>query len=418
MFGEPHRNRTDGPADALRPARHRVESPCGVFRDPKGSCDEWHFTRGVHLLTGWSGRRDRARWPEGGTPYIVLLRYRSAGSVASTAGARSYSMPTWDSDVYKQFTDQRTRPAVDLAARVAPDAPARVVDLGCGPRNSTAVLARRWPRAELTGIDSSAMMLAAARAAYPAGQWVEADIAAWITDRPLDVAFSNAALQWVTDHLRVFPRLLEQVARGGALAVQVPANYDAPPHRAMRDIAQSAAWQNRFTSAPREWHVHPTEFYYDVLAPHARQLETFGQPSISISWLASMKSLSGIVAPACGPGSTPLPAKLTVSSSSPIFVQAHAAIPATTWRRCALSLQTTLPRRISLGNDWSPSVDAFLDRHCSRSTDRSALPRTNRKSTYSVTRILHENQRSRFKHLALFAEHRREAWIDGGRTFV
>ncbi|MGB7217327.1 MAG: trans-aconitate 2-methyltransferase [Vicinamibacterales bacterium] len=182
-------------------------------------------------------------------------------------------MPTWNSDVYKQFTDQRTRPAVDLAARVALDAPARVVDLGCGPGNSTAVLARRWPRADLTGIDSSAMMLAAARAAYPAGQWVEADIAAWITDRPLDVVFSNAALQWVTDHARVFPRLLEQVARGGALAVQVPANLDAPPHRAMRNIAQSAAWQNRFTSAPREWHVHPTEFYYDVLAPHARQLD-------------------------------------------------------------------------------------------------------------------------------------------------
>lgn len=182
-------------------------------------------------------------------------------------------MPTWDGDVYGQFTDQRTRPAVDLAARVALDAPARVVDLGCGPGNSTAVLARRWPRAELTGIDNSAVMLAAARAAYPAAQWVEADIAAWFTDRPLDVVFSNAALQWVPDHGRIFPRLLEQVARGGALAVQVPANFDAPPHRAMRDIAQSAAWQHRFTSAPHEWHVHTKEFYYDVLAPHARQLD-------------------------------------------------------------------------------------------------------------------------------------------------
>lgn len=182
-------------------------------------------------------------------------------------------MPTWDSDVYKRFTDQRTRPAVDLAARVALDAPARVVDLGCGPGNSTAVLARRWPQAELTGIDSSPSMLAAARAAYPAAQWIEADIAAWVTDRPFDVVFSNAALQWVPDHAGLFPRLLAQVARGGALAVQVPANFDAPPHRAMRDIAQSPAWQNRFTSAPREWHVHPTEFYYDVLAPHARQLD-------------------------------------------------------------------------------------------------------------------------------------------------
>jgi trans-aconitate 2-methyltransferase len=116
-------------------------------------------------------------------------------------------------------------------------------------------------------------MLAAARAAYPEGRWVEADIEAWIADRPFDVVFSNAALQWVPDHARVFPRLLRQVAHGGALAVQVPANLDAPPHRAMRSVAASSGWKNRFTMAPREWHVHPTEFYYDVLAPHARELD-------------------------------------------------------------------------------------------------------------------------------------------------
>jgi trans-aconitate 2-methyltransferase len=182
-------------------------------------------------------------------------------------------MPTWDSDVYRQFTDQRTRPAVDLAARVALDAPARVVDLGCGPGNSTAVLAERWPRAELTGIDNSPAMLAAARSAYPAGTWVDADIASWVADRPFDVVFSNAALQWIPDHARLLPHLLEHVARGGALAVQVPANYDAPAHRAMRGIAQSAAWRTRFTSAPRDWHVHSPEFYYDVLASHARELD-------------------------------------------------------------------------------------------------------------------------------------------------
>lgn len=182
-------------------------------------------------------------------------------------------MPTWDSDVYRRFTDQRTRPAVDLAARVALDAPARVVDLGCGPGNSTAVLAGRWPHAELAGIDNSAVMLAAARAARPTVRWVEADIASWIPDQPPDVVFSNAALQWVPEHATLFPRLMAQVATGGALAVQVPANMDAPAHRAIRDVARSAPWRNRFTTAPREWYVHPAEFYYDVLAPHGGRLD-------------------------------------------------------------------------------------------------------------------------------------------------
>jgi len=185
----------------------------------------------------------------------------------------SFAMPTWDSDKYAQFIEQRTRPAVDLAARVAIEDPARVADLGCGPGNSTAVLARRWPNAELIGVDNSTTMLASARAAYPAGQWVEADIAEWSAIAPVDVVFSNAALQWVPDHARVLPSLLEQVADGGALAVQVPANVDAPAHRAMRDLAQSAAWRHRFSSAAREWHVQPEEFYYDVLVAHSRQLD-------------------------------------------------------------------------------------------------------------------------------------------------
>jgi trans-aconitate 2-methyltransferase len=209
-------------------------------------------------------------------------------------------MPTWNSDIYRQFKDQRTRPAVDLAARVAPDAPVRVVDLGCGPGNSTAVLAGRWPRAELMGIDNSAVMLAAARAAHPAVRWVEADIAGWFTDQPMDVVFSNAALQWVPDHATLFPRLMAQVARGGALAVQVPASIDAPAHRAMRDVAQSAPWQTRFTTAPRQWHVHPAEFYYDVLAPHARQLDIW-----MTEYLHLLSSVDEIVAWYRGTGLRP-----------------------------------------------------------------------------------------------------------------
>jgi len=158
---------------------------------------------------------------------------------------------------------------------VAIDSPARVIDLGCGPGNSTAVAAKRWPRAEVDGLDSSAAMLDAARNNFPQHRWLQGDIARWRVDvaRPYDVVFSNAALQWVPDHRRELPRLLEQVAPGGALAVQMPANLDAPAHRMMRELAASAAWRSRFPNLPREWLVHPAEFYYDVLATRARHLD-------------------------------------------------------------------------------------------------------------------------------------------------
>lgn len=182
-------------------------------------------------------------------------------------------MPTWNSDQYLNFAGERTQPAVDLAARVAVDRPARLVDLGSGPGNSTAVVARRWPGAAITGVDNSAAMLAAARRDFPAFAWEEADIATWQPAQPADVIFSNAALQWVPDHRRHFPRLLGHVANGGALAVQMPANLDSPPQRLMREVAELATWRPFFTRPPREWLVHPVEFYYDVLAPHARRLE-------------------------------------------------------------------------------------------------------------------------------------------------
>lgn len=197
--------------------------------------------------------------------------------MASWRGVRQpvRRMPTWDSEQYLRFAAERTQPAIDLAARITLPAPGRVIDLGCGPGNSTAVLARRWPAARLTGLDSSAAMIAAARRAHPAVTWETGDIAAWpaAPGEPFDVVFANASLQWVPDHAALLPRLLASVAPGGVLAFQVPANLDAAAHRLMRELAATATWRDRFSAPPREWHVESPEFYYDRLAPHTARLD-------------------------------------------------------------------------------------------------------------------------------------------------
>jgi trans-aconitate 2-methyltransferase len=179
-------------------------------------------------------------------------------------------MPEWDSAQYLKFQDERTQPCRDLAARVALDSPASVIDLGCGPGNSTEVVAGRWPHARITGLDSSAAMIAAAKEKYRFRRWVAGEIADWAAGpQTYDLVFSNAALQWVPDHANVFPQLLDRVAPGGALAVQMPGNWDAIAHRLMREIAP------RFGIAEhvREWYTHQPEFYYDTIAPHARRLD-------------------------------------------------------------------------------------------------------------------------------------------------
>ena len=177
-------------------------------------------------------------------------------------------MPTWNPQQYLKFAEERSRPCRDLAARVDIAAPRRIVDLGCGPGNSAEVLAARWPQAAITGIDSSAAMIDAARAASPQCRWRIGDITEWAGGgERFDVVFSNAALQWVGEHAAVFPKLLSRLAGGGALAVQVPGNYKEAPHQLMREVA------SRFELHVREWHTHDLDFYYDALAPHAARLD-------------------------------------------------------------------------------------------------------------------------------------------------
>jgi len=161
--------------------------------------------------------------------------------VAPGAAARSADS-AWDPRQYAVFAGHRGRPFADLLARVDADDPALVVDLGCGPGELTLGLAHRWPGARIIGVDSSPEMLERARALDADGrvEWVEASAEDWDpagSGGSVDVLVTNATLQWVPSHLRLIPSWLESLAPGGTFAMQVPANFDAPSHRLMREVA-------------------------------------------------------------------------------------------------------------------------------------------------------------------------------------
>jgi trans-aconitate 2-methyltransferase len=179
----------------------------------------------------------------------------------------------WDPDQYLRFERERTQPCRDLVARLGERTPGRIVDLGCGTGTSTATLRARWPDAHLLGLDSSSEMIAAARRSDPRTEWVEADIAAWAPREPFDLIFSNAALHWLPDHEHLFPRLMQLLAPGGALAVQMPTNAESPAHRSVREVAATPPWPGRWVRPPYVASVGAPAAYYDLLAPHARTVE-------------------------------------------------------------------------------------------------------------------------------------------------
>src|SRR5437764_8222220 len=137
---------------------------------------------------------------------------------------------TWNPNQYLKFSDERTQPCRDLLARIALPSPRTIIDLGCGPGNSTAVLAERYPRAQITGIDSSLETIDTAPRNNPRHEWQVADITTWstFTNSTFDLIFSNAALQWLPAHAELFPRLLKRATPNGVFAMQVPADPSAP----------------------------------------------------------------------------------------------------------------------------------------------------------------------------------------------
>lgn len=175
-------------------------------------------------------------------------------------------MSDWDPSLYLRFKEERTRPSRDLVARIPTRHPRSVLDVGCGPGNSTQVLREAFPAAEITGLDSSPEMIARAETDYPDGRWICADAASHPFEESFDVVYSNAVLQWIPGQERVLNRLIDLLAPGATLAVQVPANDTSPIHLATVEVARREEWAD-LTADRLDWiQYRNSVFYYEILS--------------------------------------------------------------------------------------------------------------------------------------------------------
>ena len=177
----------------------------------------------------------------------------------------------WQPSEYLKFGKERTRPAVDIVSRIDLPTVRRILDIGCGLGNSTAVLRSRWPNARITGVDSSSEMIQKARADYPQGDWAVADFSSYRPDGWFDLVFSNATLHWIPDHPALIRKMFEMTAKGGAVAAQVPSILDSPLHRAARLTAEEPEWKDILRGAADVLTYHPEALYYEHLSRHSGQ---------------------------------------------------------------------------------------------------------------------------------------------------
>lgn len=189
----------------------------------------------------------------------------------------------WNPQAYEAFADHRMRPAIDLLNRVPLEAPSRIVDLGCGSGGVTLLLAARWPRAAIVAFDSSAEMLASARARSATIDWQQADLAAWQTTQPFALVFSNAALHWLSDHAALFVRLAGAVApAGGVLAVQMPSNFSAPSHVLMHELALETPYRAHLETVLRPAPVLEAHEYHALLAPRFARVDIWSTEYLQV----------------------------------------------------------------------------------------------------------------------------------------
>ncbi|MFF7730679.1 trans-aconitate 2-methyltransferase [Streptomyces sp. NPDC008001] len=173
----------------------------------------------------------------------------------------SAATPVWDPEQYLRHSGPRSRPFADLLARVPLRDPARIVDLGCGPGNVTALLAERWPEARITGLDNSEEMLREARAHVRGVSFAHADLREWAPEETYDLIVSSATFQWVRGHEESFPAWVGALVPGGVFAFTVPGNFGAPSHVLLHELCESAAWRDRLGGLQRPGHVlTPTEY--------------------------------------------------------------------------------------------------------------------------------------------------------------
>jgi len=175
-------------------------------------------------------------------------------------------MSDWNPEQYLKFENDRNKPIIDLLNHIELKSPKRIIDIGCGPGNSTGFLARQWPQAEVIGLDSSAAMLEVAKRNFPELKWVQHDATNDISHLgKFDLVLSNAAMHWMQNHDHIVPGFFNLLNPGGVLAVQIPHNYDSPLDQALQAISNSEKWRDQL-SANSPVKYYPAGYYYDILS--------------------------------------------------------------------------------------------------------------------------------------------------------
>jgi trans-aconitate 2-methyltransferase len=172
----------------------------------------------------------------------------------------------WNPDLYLKYNNERIQPSIDLVSHIDIENPSKIIDIGCGPGNSTQILVRRFPEAQITGLDSSPAMIEKAKTDYPDMEWLLADAGKDEIPGKYDIVFSNATIQWIPDHKKLIKKFHSLLNEGGLIAIQLPLFNEMQISEAIKRTADNRGWNNLFSGTYNIFTLHDHSFYYDILS--------------------------------------------------------------------------------------------------------------------------------------------------------
>ena len=179
----------------------------------------------------------------------------------------------WNPDLYLTFNKERIRPTVDLVSRIYYDMPDKIIDIGCGPGNSTQILHQRWPDSIIVGADNSPAMIKKAADDYPDQKWILFDAGKEVIEDKFDIVFSNAVIQWIPNHDRLIKKFSDMMNKHGILAVQLPLFFDMPLGQLISEIAENTKWRNATRGVRKLFTINPASYYYDLLVTYFSKID-------------------------------------------------------------------------------------------------------------------------------------------------
>jgi len=173
-------------------------------------------------------------------------------------------MSKWDSTQYLKFSEERKQPCVDLMNRLN-DHYKSILDLGCGPGNSTKNLQNKYPQAEIVGIDIDDNMLEKAKVDYPDLKFIKGHIPESLDnlENQYDLIFSNACIHWIEKQEELIEKVYDRINNDGIFAIQIPLTQESAFYKALYTLIKDK-WNK--LSGIDNFHNLSIDEYYNKLS--------------------------------------------------------------------------------------------------------------------------------------------------------